>query len=88
LRRTAANSMQELGVLDSIIGHVLNHRSVTRATVTQKHYTPRIPQREMREALELWADRLTAPVCLGFCRSFTPPARTTKPFFTPGLVWV
>jgi|SRR5665811_1329230 integrase len=59
LRRTAANSMQELGVLDSIIGHVLNHRSVTRATVTQKHYTPRIPQREMREALELWANRLT-----------------------------
>ena len=41
LRRTAANSMQELGVLDSVIGHVLNHRSVTRATVTQKHYTPR-----------------------------------------------
>jgi len=58
LRRTAANSMQELGVLDSIIGHILNHRSVTRATVTQKHYTPRIPQREMRQALELWADRL------------------------------
>ena len=59
LRRTAANSMQELGVLDSIIGHILNHRSVTRATVTQKHYTPRIPQREMRQALDLWADRLT-----------------------------
>ena len=62
LRRTAANSMQELGVLDSIIGHVLNHRSVTRATVTQRHYTPRIPQREMRQAVELWADRLTAIV--------------------------
>jgi len=62
LRRTAANSMHELGVLDSIIGHVLNHRSVTRATVTQKHYTPRIPQREMRQALELWADRLAAIV--------------------------
>jgi integrase len=60
LRRTAANLMQELGVFDSIIGHVLNHRSVTRATVTQKHYTPRIPHREMRQALELWADRLTA----------------------------
>jgi integrase len=59
LRRTAANSMQEFGVLDGIIGHVLNHRSVTRATVTQKHYTPRIPHREMRQALELWADRLT-----------------------------
>ena len=58
LRRTAANSMQALGVLDSIIGHVLNHRSVTRATITQKHYTPRIPQREMRQALELSADRL------------------------------
>jgi len=62
LRRTAANSMQELGVLDSIIGHVLNHRSVTRATVTQKHYTPRIPHREMRQALELWSDRLNGIV--------------------------
>jgi len=36
-----------------------NRRSVTRATVKQKHYTPRIPQREMREALELWANRWT-----------------------------
>jgi integrase len=58
LRRTAANKMAELGVLDGVIGHVLNHRSVTRATVTQRHYTPRVPHREMREALQLWADRL------------------------------
>jgi integrase len=60
LRRTCADSMADLGVPDSIIGRVLNHRSVFKATVTQKHYITRSYEREMREALELWEARLRA----------------------------
>jgi integrase len=60
LRRTACTMMADLGVMDVIIGHVINHRSVFKHTVTQRHYLPRSYERERREALELWADRLTA----------------------------
>jgi integrase len=58
LRRTAADHMADIGVNQLIIGWVLNHRSVTRATVTSRVYVPRSYEREMREALEAWADRL------------------------------
>jgi integrase len=60
LRRTCADSMAELGVLDGIVGRVLNHRSIFKATVTQKHYITRSYEREMRAALELWESRLRA----------------------------
>jgi len=58
LRRSAADHMADLGVNQLVIGWVLNHRSVTRATVTSRVYVPRSYHREMLEALELWADRL------------------------------
>jgi integrase len=58
LRRTCADSMDALGVIDTIIGRVLNHRSIFKATVTQRHYITRSYEREMREALELWDARL------------------------------
>jgi integrase len=60
LRRTALNSMAELGVAPHVLGHVANHRSVTRATVTTQHYVSHTYRAEVRAALELWANRLAA----------------------------
>lgn len=57
LRRTAASFMAEAGVDRMHIAHVLNHRSVTRSTVTaiydRHHY-----DKEKRAALETWAMEL------------------------------
>jgi integrase len=58
LRRTCADHLSELGVDQITIGHVLNHRSITRASVTQRHYVVRTYLPEMARALEVWADRL------------------------------
>jgi hypothetical protein len=49
-----------LGISPFIIGHVLNHASVARATVTSKVYARYSYAKEKREALQLWADRLDA----------------------------
>lgn len=38
LRRTAATHMEELGVSPFVVGHVLNHVSVTRSTITSRVY--------------------------------------------------
>jgi integrase len=57
LRRTAASYMAEAGVDRMHIAHVLNHRSVTRSTVTaiydRYHY-----DKEKRAALGTWASEL------------------------------
>jgi integrase len=58
LRRTALTKMAELGVAPIVIGHVANHRTTTRAGVTLGVYIQHAYEREKREALELWADRL------------------------------
>jgi integrase len=58
LRRTAATHMEEAGISPFVIGHVLNHVSATRASVTSRVYARYDYQREKLEALELWADRL------------------------------
>jgi integrase len=62
LRRTALNSMASLGVAPHILGHVANHRSVTRATVTTQHYVTHRYEAEVRAALELWSAQLRAIV--------------------------
>lgn len=59
LRRTAATGMEELGVSPFIVGHVINHRSTTKSTVTTRVYARYTYDKEKREALELWAARLT-----------------------------
>ncbi|PBB79067.1 hypothetical protein CK218_22215 [Mesorhizobium sp. WSM3879] len=59
LRRSAATGMAKLGVSPFIVAHVLGHVSVTKATVTGKHYDHYDYAKEKREALELWADRLS-----------------------------
>ena len=62
LRRSALNSMAALGVAPHILGHVANHRSVTRATVTTQHYVTHRYEAEVRAALELWSAQLRAIV--------------------------
>lgn len=62
LRRTAASQMQAIGISPFIIAHVLNHVSITRATVTTSVYAQYDYGKEKREALELWADRLAGIV--------------------------
>jgi integrase len=62
LRRTAISQMAELGVQPIVLGHVANHRTTTKAGVTLAVYSRYTYEREKREALSLWADRLTAIV--------------------------
>jgi len=58
LRRTAATGMEGAGVSPFIIGHVLNHVSATKATVTSRVYARYTYDKEKAEALTLWAGKL------------------------------
>ncbi|MFC5387572.1 tyrosine-type recombinase/integrase [Aquamicrobium segne] len=58
LRRTAATHMEEIGISPFVIGHVLNHVSATKASITSRVYARYDYGKEKREALDLWADRL------------------------------
>jgi integrase len=58
LRRTALTGMARLGVAPIVLGHVANHRSTTRAGVTLAVYSQYTYDREKRETLEMWADRV------------------------------
>ncbi|MER9281333.1 tyrosine-type recombinase/integrase [Mesorhizobium sp. M0522] len=58
LRRTAATHMEEIGISPFVIGHVLNHISATKASITSRVYARYDYAREKREAMELWAARL------------------------------
>ena len=60
LRRSALTKMAELGVAPIVLGHIANHRTTTKAGVTLGVYVQHAYEREKREALELWADRLEA----------------------------
>jgi integrase len=62
LRRTGVTGMARLGVAPIVLGHVINHRSVTKAGVTLAVYSQYDYQKEKAEALGLWADRLGAIV--------------------------
>jgi integrase len=62
LRRTALTGMARLGVAPIVLGHVANHRTTTRAGVTLAVYQQYQYDKEKRQALELWADRLGAIV--------------------------
>jgi len=58
LRRTALTKMAELGIAPIVLGHIANHRTTTKAGITLGVYVQHQYEREKREALELWADRL------------------------------
>jgi integrase len=60
LRRTVATQMAMLGVSPIVIGHVLNHVTATRGSVTLAHYVRHTYEAEKRAALDLWASRLEA----------------------------
>lgn len=60
LRRTALTGMARLGVSPTVLGFVANHRTVTRGGITMGVYVHYEHDREKRQALELWADRLQA----------------------------
>ena len=60
LRRTALTNMAKLGVMPIVLGHIANHRSVTKAGMTLSVYVQHAYEREKREGLNLWADRLKA----------------------------
>jgi integrase len=62
LRRTLCTHMVRLGVSPLIVGHVVNHRGTTKAGMTLAVYVQYSFDKEKREALNLWADRLTAIV--------------------------
>jgi integrase len=58
LRRTALTKMAELGVAPIVLGHIANHRTTTKAGITLGVYVQHQYEKEKRQALELWADRL------------------------------
>jgi integrase len=60
LRRSAITHMAELGTPPVVLGHVANHRSVTKAGVTLAVYSRYTYAKETRQALNAWADRLAA----------------------------
>jgi integrase len=71
LRRTVATHMEEAGVSPFVIGHVLNHVSATKASITSRVYARYSYDREKREALDIWADRL-AGIVKGAVATVTP----------------
>jgi integrase len=62
LRRTAVTGMAKLGVAPIVLGHVINHRSVTKAGVTLGVYVQHTYQNEVRAALDMWSDRVAGIV--------------------------
>ena len=65
LRRTALTGMAKLGVAPVVLGHVANHRTTTKAGMTLSVYVQHAYEKEKREALELWADRLQGIIAGG-----------------------
>jgi len=65
LRRTALTGMAELGVAPIVLGHIANHRTTTKAGMTLSVYVQHAYEKEKREALELWADRLQGIIAGG-----------------------
>lgn len=58
LRRTVATHMARLGVPESHVGRVLNHRTEARRTITSKVYITHDFLPEKKQALDTWAAEL------------------------------
>ena len=58
LRRTAATRMAEMGINPHTISLILNHVSASKSTITAKVYVQYSFDREKREALNAWGERL------------------------------
>jgi integrase len=59
LRRTALTQMAMLGIEPIVLGHIANHRGITRAGVTLAIYVHHSYEAEKRRALERWAERIS-----------------------------
>jgi hypothetical protein len=57
--------MAKLGVAPLVLGHIANHRTTTKAGMTLSVYVHHAYEKEKREALELWADRLRGIIAGG-----------------------
>jgi integrase len=62
LRRTALTNFAAMGISPVVAGAVANHISVTKATITLAVYTTYTYEKEKREALNRWAERLAEVV--------------------------
>jgi hypothetical protein len=62
LRRSACTCMARLGISPLVIGAVVNHRTLTKGSITLGTYVQYDYAKEKREALDMWADRLAAIV--------------------------
>jgi integrase len=62
LRRTAVTGMEKLGVPPIVLGHIINHRSVTNAGITLSVFGQYDYDTEKREALSRWAERVASIV--------------------------
>lgn len=62
LRRTALTNFAALGIPPVVAGAVANHVSVTKASVTLSVYTQYSYDREKRDALVRWAERVRSMV--------------------------
>ena len=60
LRRTAVSNMAERGIAAIALGHIINHRSVTKAGVTLSVYAHYDYVGEKAEALDLRSRRIDA----------------------------
>jgi integrase len=76
LRRTALTKMAELGVPPIVLGHIANHRTTTKAGITLGVYVQHQYEREKRDALELWANRLQHIIEGGSVKVLTMRQRT------------
>jgi integrase len=78
LRRTSLSMLAKLGVVPIVIGHIANHRSVTKANVTFLHYVHYEYEQEQREAIDLLAERLAGIVADRPIAEVVPIAGTTR----------
>jgi integrase len=60
MRKTMTTQMQKLGILPIVIAWCDNHVSVTKGTVTTKHYGFYDYLPERRDAMNKWAERIEA----------------------------
>jgi len=75
LRRSAATHMEGLGISPFVVAHLLNHVSITKASVTSRVYARYDYGKEKREAVEQWAAHL---------RGIVDGAATLLPFSSRG----
>jgi integrase len=65
LRRSALTALARLGTVPIVLASIANHRSVTHAGTTLSVYSQYTYDKEKRQALDLWAERLEVIIAGG-----------------------